>query len=69
MKKFCKDLKEHTMKIINYEKEIISLTDEENESYFKQNVCHICKKNIFLILIITVKICLDKFAMISKVIN
>ena len=45
MKKFCKDLKEHATKIINYEvKEMISLTYEENESYIKQKVCHICKK-------------------------
>ena len=33
------------MKIINYEKkEMIPLTDEENESYVKQKVCYICKK-------------------------
>ena len=47
MKKFCKDFKQHAMKIFNYEKkekEIIILTDEENKSYFKQEVCHICKK-------------------------
>ena len=45
MKKFCKNFKEHAMKIFNYEKkEMIPLTDEENESYIKQEVCHICKK-------------------------
>ena len=34
------------MKIINYEKrEMIPLTDEENESYEKKNVCYICKKD------------------------
>ena len=33
------------MKIINYEKkEMIPLTDEENESYEKQKVCYICIK-------------------------
>ena len=33
MKKFCKDLKEHTTKIINCEKkEMVPLTHEENES-------------------------------------
>ena len=33
------------MEIINYEeKEMIQLTDEENKSYEKQKVCHICKK-------------------------
>ena len=34
MEKFCKDLKEHPMRIVNYEKkEVIPLTDEENEFY------------------------------------
>ena len=33
------------MKIISYKKkEMIPLTDEENESSEKQNVCYICKK-------------------------
>ena len=45
MERFCKDLKEHVTKIINYiKKEMIPLTDEENKSYKKQKVCHICKK-------------------------
>ena len=45
MERFCKDLKEHATKIINYEKkEMIPLTDEENKSYKKQKVCYICKK-------------------------
>ena len=46
MKKFCEDLKKHVERIINCEKkkEMIPLTDEENESYLKQEVCHICKK-------------------------
>ena len=40
MEKFCKDLKDHATKIINYEKkEIIPLTDEENKSYKKLKVC------------------------------
>ena len=41
MERFCKDLKEHATKIINYEekkKEMIPLTDEENKSYKKQKV-------------------------------
>ena len=43
--KFCKCLKEHAMKIINFEiKETIPLTHEENESYLKEKVYHICKK-------------------------
>ena len=45
MEKFCKDLRDQAMKIINYEKkEIIPLTNEEKESYEKQKVCYICKK-------------------------
>ena len=45
MEKFCKNLKEHATRIINYEKkEMIPLTDEENKSYKKQKVCYICKK-------------------------
>ena len=45
MERFCKDLREHAMKIIDYEeKEMIPLTDKENVSYEKQKVCYICKK-------------------------
>ena len=45
MEKFCKDLRDHVMKIINYkEKEMIPVTDKETTSYEKQNVCYICKK-------------------------
>ena len=45
MKKFCKDLREHSTKIINYEKKkMISLTTEEKIHYNKQKVCYICKK-------------------------
>ena len=45
MKKFCKDLKEHSMKIINYEKKrIVPLTTKEEVCYNKQKKCYICKK-------------------------
>ena len=45
MKKFCKDLIQHAMKIINYEeKEMILLTYKQYKSYEKQNFCYICKK-------------------------
>ena len=45
VERFCKDLKEHAAKIINYiKKEMIPLTDEENKSYKKQKICYICKK-------------------------
>ena len=47
MKRFCKDLREHAMKIINYkEKKMILLTDKENKYYEKQKVCYICKKEL-----------------------
>ena len=42
--RFCKDLKEQAIRIINYEKkEIIPLTNKENKSYEKQKVCYISK--------------------------
>ena len=45
MKRFCKDLKMHSAKMINYEKkEMIPFTDEENKSYLNQEDCYICKK-------------------------
>ena len=45
IKRFCKDLKEHTKKIINCEKkDMIPLTIEEKEDYNNQKVCYICKK-------------------------
>ena len=45
MNKFCKDLREHATKIINYEKEkMIPLTTEEKIYHNKQKICYICKK-------------------------
>ena len=45
MKKFCKDLKEHASKIINYKKKkIIPLTTKEKINYNKEKICYICKK-------------------------
>ena len=45
MEKFCKDLREYSTKIINYEKKkIILLTPEEKKDYDDQKVCYICKK-------------------------
>ena len=45
MKKFCKDLKEHATRIINYEKKkVIPLTKEEKINYNDQQICYICKK-------------------------
>ena len=43
MKKFCKDLKEHPTRIINYEKKkMIQLTTEEKIYHNKQKICYIC---------------------------
>ena len=43
--KFCKDLKELGTEITNFEeKEMIPLTNKQIQSYEKQKVCHICKK-------------------------
>ena len=45
IEKFCKDLREHATKIINYEKkEMIPLTKKEEKKHSKQEVCYICKK-------------------------
>ena len=45
MTKFCKNLREHATKIINYEKkDMIPLTKKEEENYNNQKVCYICKK-------------------------
>ena len=45
MKKFCKDLREHSTKIINYEKKkMLPLTTEEKIYHNKQKICYICKK-------------------------
>ena len=45
MKKFCKDLREHATKMINYEKkEMIPLTKKEEKKHNKQEVCYICRK-------------------------
>ena len=45
MKKFCKGLREHAIKIINYEKKkMIPLTIKEEIYHNKQKICYICKK-------------------------
>ena len=45
MKKFCKDLRKHATKIINYEKKkMIPLTTKEKIYHDKQKICYICKK-------------------------
>ena len=45
MNKFCKDLREHVTKIINYEKKkMIPLTTKEKIYHNKQKICYACKK-------------------------
>ena len=45
MKNFCKDLREHVTRIINYEKKkMVSLTTKEKINYNKEKICYICKK-------------------------
>ena len=45
MEKFCKDLRIHATKIINYEKKkMIPLTTKEEIYHNKQKVCYVCKK-------------------------
>ena len=45
MTKFCKDLREHATKLINYgKKDMILLTKKEEENYNNQKVFYICKK-------------------------
>ena len=45
MRRFCKDLKDHTIKIIDFKKkDMIPLTKEEKDNYNKENICHIFKK-------------------------
>ena len=45
MNKFCKDLREHVTKIINYEKKkMIPLTTKEKIYQNKQKICYVCKK-------------------------
>ena len=46
MKKFCKDLREHATKIINYEKKkVMPLTTEEKIYHNEQEICYICKRD------------------------
>ena len=45
MKKFCRDLREHAVKIINYKKNKMKpLTIKEEICHNKRKICYICKK-------------------------
>ena len=52
MKKFCKDLRKHAAKIINYEnKKMIPLTKKEKIYHNKQKICYIyIKKNLIIMM-------------------
>ena len=56
MKKFCKDLREHATKIINYEKEkVIPLTTEEKYIIINKKYVTYIKKNLILMMKRTLK--------------
>ena len=44
MKKFCKSLREHTVKIINFKKNKKLLTKEHQESCENVKICYVCKE-------------------------
>ena len=51
MTKFCKDLREHATKIINYEKkDMIPLTKKEEENYNNQKIVTYVKKNLLKVI-------------------
>ena len=48
IKIFCKDLKDQTMKIINYEKkEMIPLTEEEKDTWKSENLLYMRKRILY----------------------
>ena len=49
MKKFCENLRERVLRIINYEKKkIISLTKEKRRAHRWAKICYICKKEVII---------------------
>ena len=47
MRRFCKDLRDHATKIIDFKKKIITpLTKDEEDSYDKEEICRICRKDL-----------------------
>ena len=49
MERFCRDLRDHAMKVFNYEeKEMILLTDKESKSYENQKFATYVKTNLVL---------------------
>ena len=52
MERFCKDLREHAMKIIDYEKKKIPLIDEEKGLMKSKTFAAYVKKNLILMMMI-----------------
>ena len=47
MKRFCKDLKDHAKRIVDFKRKFITpLTKDEEDSYDKKNTRHICMKDL-----------------------
>ena len=47
MKRFCKDLKDHAKRIVDFKRKFITLlTKDEEDSYDKKNTCHIYMKDL-----------------------
>ena len=47
MKKFRESLREHTLKIINFNKKKMKLfTKEQQESYENAKICYICQQEL-----------------------
>ena len=45
MKRFCKDLKDHATKIIDFKKKVMIPLTKEEDNYNKENICYICKED------------------------
>ena len=47
IRRFCKDLKNHVTRIVDFKRKFItSLTKDEEDGYDKENTCHICMKDL-----------------------
>ena len=47
MNRFCKDLKDHAKRIVDFKRKFITpLTKDEEDSYDKKNACHICMEDL-----------------------
>ena len=47
MRRFCKDLRDYATRIVDCKRKFITpLTKEKKDSYYKENTCHICMKDL-----------------------